>query len=329
MKNIFTLLLPCLLIQPCIAQVDLDQGLIAHYPFTGNANDFSGNSNYGNVYGPTLTAGRDGVPNTAYRFNGTSDRIEVASSPGLTAPLMTLCAIIKPEGFYAGTCQGNVIFWKGSNFTPGNYGLHFSDGAFNPNCNTLDAESETFYPHFANNDGGGHYTPHIVLNQWYCLIATFDGDSIKFYIDGEMKNAMLVTNPIGVNTDPLVFGQNIWNSQYPYWFKGVMDDVRIYDRVLNADEIAVYSGSTIGIQEVGGIPLLGLNNISDGVFHLNFQEAYRNIDLTVYNYLGEKLWTRTTAGSMTEVDLSGFSSGFYLLDIIADGKRATKRLVKQ
>ena len=110
-----------------------------------------------------------------------------------------------------------------------------------------------------------------------------------------------------------------------------MDDVRIYDRVLNPDEIAVYSGSTIGIQEVGGIPLLELNNLSDGVFHLNFQEAYRNVDLKVFNYLGEKLWSKNTnaMGSTVEIDLSDLSSGFYLLDVVADGKRATKKLVKQ
>lgn len=330
MRIYFILLLFCSLIQPGIAQVNLDQGLLAHYPFSGNVLDFSGNSNNGTVYGPTLTAGRDGLPNTAFRFNGTSDYIQVDDSPGLTAPLMTLCAIIKPEGFYTGQCQGNVIFWKGQNFVPGNYGLHFSDGANNPNCNTIDTEVETFYSHFSDNNGGGFYTPYVALDRWYCLIASYDGDSIRFYIDGALKSVTPVTSPIGVNTEPLVFGHNIWNGQFPYWFNGIMDDVRIYGRVLNPDEIATYSGSAIGIQELGGIPSLQLNTISDGVFHLNFQEAYRNVDLTVYNYLGERMWSGKTnaAGFVAEVDLSGFSSGFYLLDILADGKRATRKLVK-
>ena len=50
----------------------LTNGLVAYYPFNGNANDASGNGNNGTVYGASLTADRFGLTNSAYRFNGTS-----------------------------------------------------------------------------------------------------------------------------------------------------------------------------------------------------------------------------------------------------------------
>ena len=43
-----------------IAQINLDSGLVAYYPFNGNANDESGNGNNGTVNGATLTADRFG-----------------------------------------------------------------------------------------------------------------------------------------------------------------------------------------------------------------------------------------------------------------------------
>src|SRR5208282_5892757 len=64
---------------PPISQIEgsgiptnLLQGLVAYYPFNGNANDASGNGNNGTVYGATLTADRFGNPNAAYSFNGAS-----------------------------------------------------------------------------------------------------------------------------------------------------------------------------------------------------------------------------------------------------------------
>jgi len=56
-----------------IAQINLDSGLVAHYPFNGNANDESGNANHGTVNGATHTTDRFGNANKAYCFDGVSN----------------------------------------------------------------------------------------------------------------------------------------------------------------------------------------------------------------------------------------------------------------
>ena len=53
-----------------MAFADLKDGLVAYYPFNGNANDESGNGNNGTVNGATLTTDRFGNTNKAYSFNG-------------------------------------------------------------------------------------------------------------------------------------------------------------------------------------------------------------------------------------------------------------------
>jgi len=59
------------------ATTDLTSGLIAWYPFEGDASDASGNDRNGTVYGATLTRDRYGIENNAYEFDGEDDYIRV------------------------------------------------------------------------------------------------------------------------------------------------------------------------------------------------------------------------------------------------------------
>ena len=55
-------------------------GLVAYYPFNGNANDESGNGNDGIVQGATLTADKFSNQESAYQFDGENDYIELPLS---------------------------------------------------------------------------------------------------------------------------------------------------------------------------------------------------------------------------------------------------------
>ena len=73
-------------------------GLISYWPFTGNANDASGNSHDGTVSGATLTTDRFGNANAAYSFNGTSDFISVPASTVFTQKPMSFSFWFKQTG---------------------------------------------------------------------------------------------------------------------------------------------------------------------------------------------------------------------------------------
>jgi hypothetical protein len=72
---VFTSLLGCLLAIPVEAQSSLMAGLVAYFPFNGNAQDQSGYSNAPIFLGATLTADHSGKANSAYSFNGIADQI--------------------------------------------------------------------------------------------------------------------------------------------------------------------------------------------------------------------------------------------------------------
>lgn len=67
-----------------IAVADLNDGLVAYYPFNGNANDESDNGNHGIVSGAILTADWFGNANSAYSFDGVDDYILVEDDDNLT-----------------------------------------------------------------------------------------------------------------------------------------------------------------------------------------------------------------------------------------------------
>lgn len=54
-------------------------GLVAYFPFSGNANDSSGNGNNGTVNGAILDNDRNGIANSAYNFDGLSSNIIISS----------------------------------------------------------------------------------------------------------------------------------------------------------------------------------------------------------------------------------------------------------
>ena len=72
---------------------DLSTGLIAWYPFDGNASDMSGSGNDGTVHGPVLGIDRHGQANKAYNFDGVDDYIDLGNSTSLNpANLITVSA---------------------------------------------------------------------------------------------------------------------------------------------------------------------------------------------------------------------------------------------
>lgn len=226
-------------------QVNLNLGLKAYYPFTGNANDVSGNNNNPVFNNATLTADRVGNPNSAYHFDGSASYMQVPNSASLnTTNKLSLSAWVKPMGFYAGNCHGNSVIAKGNtSTTPGLYIIWYDDnaGTYGANCGgPLNPAVENFYGAGGMTPAPG-YTPYIQTNQWYSVIVTYDGTTVKLYVDCQLKysgpqGGINFTNPYDL------FIGKVDNPSFPYWVNGDIDEVRIYDRALTVDEVNVLGG---------------------------------------------------------------------------------------
>jgi hypothetical protein len=216
--------------QPTHAQTIPTNGLVAWYPFNGNANDESGNGNSGTVNGATLTTDRFGKANSAYSFN--SNTISVPHNPALgitqnssftiglwafrTGSQTTQHLIGKrPSG--AQTFNWQMAFNMGSN-----EGLLFSGNA---NSTTYGATSGKDCP----------------INVWVNLVGVYESNSWHLYENGVLiasKTSTLFASD--VNT-PLTIG----NAGGFEPFIGKLDDIGIWNRALSALEIQQLYQSTL------------------------------------------------------------------------------------
>ena len=217
----------------------IDDGLIAYYPFTGNANDASTNGNNGTVVGAQLTTDRNGVPNQAYLFNGTSDYINIGQGVKPNFPL-TITAWIYPT---ATDGESYTIFRSGTFSTTGSYsGVMFEYDGYGFLYGYIGSGA---YTNTANYRGRQMpYPPGVISpNQWtHVALAWTDFQTTKFYVNGVLQTSQTLGFGSGtsiVNTPPTDGAIGIRdNPSYPAAFRGKLDEIRVYSRELTAGEIS-------------------------------------------------------------------------------------------
>ena len=223
----------------CFAQVNLKQGLQAYYPFNGNANDESGNNNNPVKNNATITADRFGKPGSAYHFNGVYQYIQIPNKPSLNfGKEISISVWVRPTGFYYGICHASQLISKGGgNYNPGNYALRFDDALYSAGNGCNGSKCDTLHQNFRGT--GTVLKPYpgdfIKKNKWYNVLYSNDGKTAKLYVDCELKYSVTFPETF-TNNEDLFFGKSD-DEFFPFWLNGDLDEIRIYNRALHADEI--------------------------------------------------------------------------------------------
>lgn len=196
---------------------NVTEGLIAYYPFNGNANDNSNNGNNATVYGATLITDRNSMPNSAYHFNGTN-RITLSTGLDSLQKEISVSLWIKKTGNWDAGCHKILLI---GNKTTGNVYIAEEPSPFNISFTLTDSTVQYMA-----------YCVTPALNNWHHLVGVFTGVSVKFYIDNVLQTTIPCT--LGsIENSPLNIG---WGYDNEY-FTGDIDDVRIYNRALSDEEI--------------------------------------------------------------------------------------------
>jgi len=227
-------------VYPAIAQVS-NSSIVGYYPFNGNVNDESGTINGGNLQNaPTLTSDRYGNANSAYQFNGLNQYISTTNSYS-NPTNFTICI-----WFNTTTVSGGKLIGFGNNQTVNstqadrhlymdNQGkIYFGVNPSSPGLTTINTTQ-------SYNDGN-----------WHCATATLSStNGMRLYMDGTLiasntsaKSAQNYTGYWKIGYDLI---GSPWTS-YPSsdYFKGALDDAFIFNRELNATEVASLSNNVLG-----------------------------------------------------------------------------------
>ena len=221
----------CVVFWACVsalAQDSFTNGLVAYYPFNGNANDTSGNLMHGIASGVTEATDRFGISGRAYGFNGSDAVVTVAPLSSVNLPELTLSAWVKPAVFPS--VQGSIINkWAGYSYSLEDYGLmllsdlrvHLGNGRHGVGAIAMVS------------------TNRLSLGKWHHVVGAIDsGGKGRIWVDGVLRGEANILPLLPPATAPVRIGQMRGvNGSILDNFNGSIDDVRLYNRALSGSEV--------------------------------------------------------------------------------------------
>ncbi|MDP3930165.1 MAG: LamG-like jellyroll fold domain-containing protein [Bacteroidota bacterium] len=218
--------------QPLPAYVDT-AGLVAWYPFKGNANDISGKGNNGNIFGSAaFKSDRFGQPLEAIYLDGSNDYISVPRNSSLEPTTgLTINAWITPE-------RMENIGWRtliSKAHTPG------VDPYVSFSIQTSKNAPINHKWQFNLSNGTMGSLKSLVATKAYpdkdtlMLTAVFGNGEMKLYINGKLDTSLAFTGNIGYSNQNLLIG---YSSGGPNeYFKGSIDELGIWNRALTPSQL--------------------------------------------------------------------------------------------
>ena len=198
----------------------LDIGLVAWYPLDGNGTDYSATANHATVNGTTPTADRHGVAGKALLFDGSgsNDYLEAAFNQALSSSAISYSVWAKPTS------------------TTNNYGSPITFRADGRGFNLYKMPNNT-WSYWTGNGGWQKFHSQSISLDWTALAFTHDGTTGKGYQNGVL--AVSSNKPyLPALSGQLRIGTGSGTNGPTYFFKGAVDEIRIWNRVLSAAEIS-------------------------------------------------------------------------------------------
>jgi PKD repeat protein len=182
--------------------------------------DTSGNGNNGVISGATrITTGHAG---RALSFDGANDWVTVADAASLDLTTgLTLEAWVYPTSL--GNANRAVIVKEGSSASVYALSAHRSTTPRRPTGSVNVAGQRTVV-------GGSQLS----TNTWAHLAVTYDGATLRLYVNGALSASLPVSGSIATSTGALRLGGTALGTQ---WFRGRLDDVRVYAAALTQAQI--------------------------------------------------------------------------------------------
>jgi hypothetical protein len=325
MKKVYSFLLAMTYISCMVfAQVSLDSALVASYYFNNNFNDSSGNGHHAANAGATFASDRFGAANAALYFDG-SVYVDLPND-----------VRFQPQS------SASLSFWMKSNQT-GRFDLfeqrignnYPSDLNFNITFNYPSTQRINFnFPNY--NLPPNNYTSHNVLSEnaidgkWHHMVFVKDvnANTMSIYQDDSLLGVKNIQDISFTVNGTLRIGKEISGS---YWYTGYIDDIRIYSRALNNNEVTeLYQGNASATNNDALPQLISLypNPATDKVYLKNPFSGSTIHSVSVYDYTGKLQFVQTE--NPLEIETSSLPAGMYFIVLLSAGHETISgRFVKE
>lgn len=214
----------------------VSEGLIAHYPFSGDALDSTSNHFDGIVHGAVLTTDRHGNANASYYFDGENDYINVPHTNALNLTTDFTISLWAEVASTQVPHEGiNDILRK---WTGNAEGYPFAIAYLN----TLADDANEDKIIYARYDGQGcsnsptSYSTTIENDVFQHIVLVKEGNKLRHYLNNTLIQEITDNTSCSTsNTADMTIGSR---GNLVRFFKGKIDDIRIYGRAISTGEVA-------------------------------------------------------------------------------------------
>jgi len=219
-------------------EVNIENGLLALYPFSNTSNDESGNGLHATAVNTSFTNDIHGSSNNACQINGEGSYLELPNIINITNLEWSYSIWFQLNDLKSGT----VAMLLGTRLS----GAAFWDLPLyvRSSTQTINSYNETLM----------ELPLPLTTNQWYHLTLTINNGTAKMYLDGELKahkdNFFSKQENTGYRdfqgdaigsyeyyTGKLYVSEKYRNDDLPTYIEGTVDNIRFYDRALNKYEV--------------------------------------------------------------------------------------------
>lgn len=297
------------------SQIDLRLGLAAYYPFNGDVKDYSGNGNDGMIVGtPSLTTDRWNNANKCYTFNGNGDYVRVESDSTIEpVDAVSISAWVNATDFNS----WNMIVCKRlkHNASPGNSYLLYGAGSPGQNQYWGFGVGNTSTEKFS-------IDPAVIqTNDWVHVVGTYDRNAsdsnIRVYVDGNLVKFEKANFALAYSDSSLRIGMAIPGPSLQY-FKGKIDEVRIYGRALNQQEVtALFNNTHTSIENVAikSNKVEVFPNPANDKLFVSGEYKYETTKVVIFDLTGRKVLENSLDNSGV-VAIDVLPSGLYITQVV-------------
>ena len=311
-----------------------EEGLVAYYPFEGNADDATPYANHGVIGGnPTFATVTDRLRDggQAIVFDGDQDSVLANNAVQLLSDYTTVSFWIRVDGQNFADAEAYVMDfghwdqrWKIS--LPQHLKIVWT-------TNSKNSQFDNAISDMDSKDGN-----ELVVGFWWYVTMVHDGTDDVIYLDGQEVNRKSAAGTLNSTARPFCMGSNpIEGGQY---FQGALDEVKVYNKALTGEEIAsLYANGTTSVPSYNAalnkyIELVYPNPTTNSLQIRHHFTTNQPLVVRVFNAQGmqvsaTKTQTNRGDGNLT-IDASSLAQGQYYVNFILGGKNlGSLRFVKQ
>lgn len=303
----------------------LSTGLVAYYPFNGNFNDNSQYTNNATQHGGvTFATDKWGNANSCASFDGVDDWVDAPATVSNTLDkYMTMSFLYKPY-----SSLGQEIISKSNYSYPPTNNFQYQVG-FNQQS-VINVSGTNDHIFFSTNHYGctsnGNLAQHYLFSDslakiasWSCVTVVFNLGEKKIYVDGQLIGIDTVTVGTSNTLNYCVGGSlrfGIWWQQHQMYFEGLLDEFRLYNRVLSLDEISqLCNYNPLDVETIQKETMTISNDITARKIYVTKISSIGNANLKIINQLGQEIYKSSFDQNRIEISTAQFTSGVYLVQL--------------